>query len=280
MSPSSTPGEGARAVLVTGAAGGIGRAICAALVAEARGAGRPFRLAVHGSRASATLEALAAELSAPGIEVRAFGADLTDPAVTEGLVTDVLGWAGRLDGLVSNAGQSRPGRLAELSLDDWAATLDLNLRATWLLARTARPALAASRGAITAVASMSGLSPHPGYGAYSTAKAGLVMLCRQLAQEWAGDGIRVNAVCPGMIRTPLTEAVYQDADTRTRREALVPLGRIGTPQDIAEAVTFLASEKASYITGVALRVDGGLSDGMLNLIPGRPDKPRPADPAA
>lgn len=253
----------ARVVLVTGASGGIGGAIAiaGAFAAEAPASGRPLRLAVHGSRPS------------PALDARAFAADLTAPDAIAALVAAVTAWGGGLDVLVSNAGQSRPGALAELSPEEWAWTLDLNLRATWLLARAARPALAARAGCITAVASMSGLSPHPGYGAYSTAKAGLIMLCRQLVQEWAGDGIRANAVCPGTIRTPLTEAVYQDADTLRRRTALVPLGRIGRPEDIADAVVFLSGAKASYVTGVALRVDGGLSEGMLNLIPGRPDKP-------
>lgn len=272
MTEPAMPASGARTVLVTGASGGIGQAICEALAGEARASGQPLRLALHGSRVSPALLALAEALAAPGIEARPFAADLTDPEAAGGLVDAIVGWAGRLDGIVSNAGQSRPGALATLSLEQWEATLDLNLRATWLLARAAHAELARNRGVITAVASMSGLSPHPGYGAYSTAKAGLVMLCRQLAQEWARDGIRVNAVCPGMIRTPLTETVYQDDDTRARREALVPLGRIGRPQDIADAVVFLGSDRASYITGVALRVDGGLSEGMLNLIPGRPDK--------
>ena len=263
----------ARVVLVTGASGGIGGAVALAFAEEAAASGRPLRLAVHGSRTTPALETLARDLSGPGVEARAFGADLTLLDSVERLVAEVFDWGGGLDVIVSNAGQSRPGALADLSPDEWGWTLDLNLRATWLLARAARPALAARQGCITAVSSMSGLSPHPGYGAYSTAKAGLNMLCRQLAQEWAADGIRANAVCPGMIRTPLTEVVYLDAETRRRREALVPLGRIGRPRDVADAVVFLSGEKASYITGVTLRVDGGLSEGMLNLIPGRPDKP-------
>lgn len=119
---------------------------------------------------------------------------------------------------------------------------------------------------------MSGLNPHPGYGAYSAAKAGLIMLCKQLAQEWTHARIRVNTVCPGMIRTPLTESVYQDAQVKSQREALVPLGRIGTPRDIGNAVAFLASDRASYITGTSLVVDGGVSGKILDLIPGRPDK--------
>ena len=99
------------------------------------------------------------------------------------------------------------------------------------------------------------------------------MLCRQLAQEWAVDGIRVNTVCPGMVRTPLTEAVYLDEDVRQRREALVPLGRIGQVDDIGQAVAFLGSPGAAYVTGQNLVVDGGISDHMLSLIPGRPGKP-------
>lgn len=165
-----------------------------------------------------------------------------------------------------------PGRLADLSVEQWDATFALNVRATWLLARAARAALSAEQGSIVAIASMSGLHPHPGYGAYSPAKAALSMLCRQLAQEWAVDGIRVNAVCPGMIRTPLTEAVYRDAEVALQRKALVPLGRIGRPEDVAAAVAYLASPSASYITGQSLVVDGGVSDQMLALIPGRPAK--------
>ena len=272
MTSPAGPSAPARVALVTGAAGGIGRAICETLAAEARASGQPLRLALHGRVLGPALDALAAELGGPLVEVRPFAADLTDTAAPAALIAAVTAWAGGLDVLVSNAGQSRPSKLAELSADEWDVTLDLNVRATWLLAKAARPALAERRGCLTAIASMSGLNPHPGYGAYSTAKAGLVMLCRQLAQEWADAGIRVYAVCPGMIRTPLTESVYQDAGTLARREALVPLGRIGRPDDIAAAVAFLSGSNASYITGVALRVDGGLSEGMLNLIPGRPDK--------
>ena len=120
------------------------------------------------------------------------------------------------------------------SVAQWDRTFNLNTRSAWLLAQAAREPLARTRGSITAIASMSGLTPHPGYGAYSAAKAALIMLCRQLAQEWAADGIRVNTVCPGMVRTPLTEAVYQDPETLAKRESLVPLGRIGRAEDRSE----------------------------------------------
>jgi glucose 1-dehydrogenase len=141
------------------------------------------------------------------------------------------------------------------------------------MAKAAFNSLKETKGSITAIASMSGLHPHPGYGAYSPAKAALIMLCRQLAQEWGEYGIRTNTVCPGMIRTPLTESVYQDASTKARREALVPVNRIGNALDIGEAVKYLISTKASYVNGMNLVVDGGVSDHMLSMIPGRPGKP-------
>ena len=198
--------------------------------------------------------------------------DITDPAQCDALVAQAQAGGGDLTAPICNAGASGPGRLADLPVAQWDLTFNLNARSAWLLARAARESLARTRGSIPAIASMSGLSPHPGNGAYSAAKAALIMLCRQLAQEWAADGIRVNSVCPGMARTPLTEAVYQDAETLTRREALAPLGRIGRAEDIGAAVAYLASAGASYITGQSLVVDGGISDHMLTLIPGRPGK--------
>jgi glucose 1-dehydrogenase len=104
------------------------------------------------------------------------------------------------------------------------------------------------------------------------------MLCRQLAQEWGGVGIRTNTICPGMIRTPLTEAVYQDESVKQQREALVPMQRIGRPDDIGEAVKYLISPQASYVNGQNLVVDGGVADHMLSMIPGRPGKP-PVNPS-
>lgn len=256
--------------LVTGATGGIGRAIALALAARARTQGRPLRLAVAASRAGEALDALVAELQAAGAQAIGLTADLTDPAACQRLVADAAAFCGDLSLLVSNAGASGPGALATLAAEQWDRTFALNCRATWLLAQAAHDGLARTRGHVLAIASMSGLHPHPGYGAYSPAKAALVMLCRQLAQEWGPQGIRVNAICPGMVRTPLTEAVYQDEATKAQREALVPLGRIGTPDDVAQAVLVL--DALPYATGQSLVLDGGVADRMLALIPGRPGK--------
>ncbi|MEO6322193.1 MAG: SDR family NAD(P)-dependent oxidoreductase [Polaromonas sp.] len=264
--------------LVTGATGGIGRGICFALIEQARKDGAALRISAAASQAGDKLDRLLAELRAAGASASGVTGDITDPAQCAAMVAQAQASGGDLTALVCNAGASGPGQLADLPVAQWDATFNLNTRSAWLLAQAARPQLARTGGSITAIASMSGLTPHPGYGAYSAAKAALIMLCRQLAQEWAADGIRVNTVCPGMIRTPLTEAVYQDAETLLKREALVPLGRIGRADDVGAAVAFLASAGAGYITGQNLVVDGGISGHMLAMIPGRPGKPPVGQP--
>lgn len=260
-------------VLVTGASGGIGRGICFALIEQANKDGARIRISAAASQHGERLDRLVVELRAAGAMASGVAGDITDPAQCAALVTQAQAEGGDLTALVCNAGASGPGRLADLPVAQWDRSFNLNVRSAWLLAQAAYPQLLRTRGSITAVASMSGLMPHPGYGAYSAAKAALIMLCRQLAQEWAADGIRVNTVCPGMIRTPLTEAVYQDEATLRQREALVPLGRIGRADDVGAAVAYLASASASYVTGQNLLVDGGVSDHMLMMIPGRPGKP-------
>lgn len=261
-----------RHVLVTGAPGGIGRGICLALIEQARRDGVRLHLSAAASRTGERLDQLLEELRAAGASACGVAGDLTDPAACAEVVAQAIAEGGDLDALVCNAGASGPGRLADLPVAQWDLSFDLNVRAVWLLAQAARASLARRHGSIIAIASMSGHLPHPGYGAYAPAKAALVMLCRQLAQEWAAEGIRVNSVAPGMIRTPLTEAAYQDEATHAARRALVPLGRIGSAADIGAAVAFLTGEGAAYVTGQSLVVDGGISDHMLSLIPGRPGK--------
>lgn len=257
-------------ILVTGATGGIGRGICEVLALHAP---EELQLTVASTQNGERLEALLHALQGMGVQATGVVGDVTRPEDARRMVQEALAIGGDLDALVCVAGASGPGKLADLPLEQWDRTFNLNTRSVFLMAQAAYPSLKRKRGSITAIASMSGLHPHPGYGAYSPAKAALIMLCRQLAQEWGPEGIRTNTVCPGMIRTPLTEAVYQDADTKVRREALVPMGRIGRPDDIGQAVRYLISANASYVNGQNLVVDGGVADHMLTLIPGRPGKP-------
>ena len=256
--------------LVTGAAGGMGRVTCHELLKDAQRRGLKLRIAAADVKPGGALEALVAELQAAGAEASAHVADFSDPAACARLGAEVVAACGGLDTLFSIAGLTRSGPLSTLDVADWELVFNIDVRATWLLARAVRPALAQSRGSIVAVASVSALFPFPGLGAYSPAKAALVMLCRQLAQEWAEDGIRVNTVSPGLIRTPLSESIYSNADLLQRREEMVPLHRIGTPEDVARALVYLAGPDSNYMTGIDLRLDGGLCDGVLGAIPGLP----------
>ncbi len=259
-------------VLVTGASAGIGGAICLRLARDAKAAGRPIQIAAAEVRATPDNTALADELRALGAEVITPFGDLTDPDAPARLVDAAVQAFGGLSAVVSNAGVVAPGPLNDLSVADWDLVMNVNVRAGWLLAKAAFPHLKAASGAYVAIASMSGQGPHPGLGAYSPSKAACITLTELLAQEWAPDGVRANAIAPGMIRTPFTANVYADADLARRRDAVVPLGRVGAPEDIADVAAFLLSSDARYMTGQTVRVDGGFASSILAHIPGRPLK--------
>ena len=262
--------------LVTGAAGGMGRATCLELLRDTRRRGQTLRVAAAGSRPGGALDELVAELQAAGANASAHVADLADPAACVRLGAEVTTACGGLDMLFSIAGMTRAGALATLDVADWDRVFNVDVRATWLLARAVHPALARSRGSVVAVASVSAHCPFPGLGAYSPAKAALRMLCRQLAQEWAADGIRVNTVSPGLIRTPLTESLYADPRILAGREAVVPLHRIGHVDDVARALVQLAGADFGYATGIDLKLDGGLCDRVLGAVPGVPANKQPS----
>jgi len=252
-------------ILITGASKGIGRATALRLAKPGAA------VAVCASRASSELDSLLQTCRSQGANVVALTGDLGDRAVPARLVAGALEHFGRLDAVVSNAGIVAPGRLAELDDDAWDRIVSVNTRAPWLLARAAYPHLKATRGALVAVASMSGIDPYPGTGAYSPSKAALIMLVRVLAQEWAADGIRVNAVSPGLFRTAMTEPIYSDPQKKAAREALVPMHRIGDARrDLAGLVEFLLSSDAEYLTGQNILVDGGLIGSVQAHIAGRP----------
>src|SRR5499427_8964113 len=183
-------------------------------------------------------------------------------------VADAIASFGGLDGLVSNAGINRPGRLVDYAVQDWDQMFAVNTRATWLLAQAAHPALKAARGAIVAIASMSGSNAHANLGPYGPSKAAVIMLVKVLAQELGRDGIRVNSVSPGMVRTGMTEKVYDDERVARERDGLVPLGRVAAPEDIADVVVFLLGPDARYVNGHDIVVDGGMSGNFLGRLPG------------
>ena len=171
------------------------------------------------------------------------------------------------DILVNNAGILRPGALANLQLEEWNTLLNVNLTGYLLCAQAFRHQMIGRGGAMVHIASIAATNPQPRSGAYSASKAAAAMLSRQLALEWGPDGIRSNVVSPGFIRTPMSEAFYQQPDVKERREKMLPSRRIGTPQDIADAVIFLASPRSAYVNGAEILVDGGLDQVMMELTP-------------
>jgi NAD(P)-dependent dehydrogenase (short-subunit alcohol dehydrogenase family) len=254
--------------LVTGAASGIGRATCRRLARDAGVRGQAGKVAAVDLAPSAALDDLVEELRDLGVEALPLHGDMGAPDAPARVVAEAVDRFGGLDALVSNAGINRPGSLVGYSVDDWDRLFAVNTRATWLLARAAHPALAASGGAIVAVASMSGSNPHPGLGAYGPSKAAVIMLARVLAQEFGPDGIRVNTVSPGMVRTGMTARVYADERLAAERDALVPLGRVATPEDIADVIAFLVGPDGRYVNGHDLVVDGGVAGSFLGRLPG------------
>ena len=255
-------------VLVTGAASGIGRATCLRLARDARAQGRPAMVAAVDLGPAPELDSLVAELGSLGAKTLALHGDMGTPDAPERVVSEAAGAFGGLDGLVSNAGINRPGPLVRYAVEDWDAMFAVNVRATWLLAKAAYPALKASRGAIVAVGSMSGSNAHANLGPYGPSKAAVIMLALVLAQELGRDGIRVNTVSPGMVRTGMTAKVYADAKIAAERDALVPLGRVATPEDMADVIAFLLGPDSRYVNGHDLVVDGGVAGNFLGRQPG------------
>jgi glucose 1-dehydrogenase len=254
--------------LVTGAASGIGRATCLRLARDAGARGGAAKVAAVDLGPSAALDSLVKEIEALGAQALPLHADMAAADAAARVVAEAAGRFGGLDGVVSNAGINRPGALVDYPLEDWDRMFAVNTRATWLLAKAAYPALRASRGAIVAVASMSGSNPHANLGAYGPSKAAVIMLVRVLAQELGRDGIRVNSVSPGMVRTGMTARVYADQRVAAERDALVPLGRVATPEDIADVIAFLLGPDARYVNGHDIVVDGGVTGSFLGRLPG------------
>jgi len=238
-----------KTALITGASGGIGGAIAKALVE--RGA----TVALSGTRVDA-LEKVAAELGGKAVIVPA---NLSDPASVEALAKtaeEKLG--GKVDILVNNAGLTKDGLAMRMKDDDWDSVLDVNLKAAFILTRALLRGMMKNRwGRIISITSVVGVTGNPGQANYAASKAGLIGMSKSLAQEVASRNITVNCVAPGFIATAMTDALNDDQ--KAAINGRIPAGKMGSSDDIAAAVLYLASQEAGYVTGQTLHVNGGMA---------------------
>ena len=236
--------------LVTGAARGIGQAIAWQLASQGAD------LALCDVQAE-WLEDTAAQAKALGRRVESYALDVVNAAAVTEIVARIVGDFGRLDVLVNNAGITRDTLLVRMTEEDWDAVLDINLKGAFLVTKAVAKQMMKQRsGAIVNIASVVGLTGNAGQANYTASKAGLMALTKTAAKELGGRNIRVNAVAPGFIRTAMTDKLAEPVKAAMLK--LVPLGRPGEPEEVAQAVAFLASDAASYVNGQTLAVCGGM----------------------
>ena len=241
-----------KVALVTGASRGIGRAIALKLAAE----GAAVVINYHGSMEKA--KEVKAEIESDGGIAEIMQCNVADYQATEAMIRKVTDDFGRLDILVNNAGITRDGLLMKMSEEDYDTVLDTNLKGTFHCIRfAARQMLRQRGGRIINLSSVSGILGNAGQANYSASKAGVIGLTKSAARELASRGITVNAVAPGFIETEMTAVLTEKG--RESAVAQIPMGAFGTAEDVAEAVAFLASDSARYITGQTIHVDGGMA---------------------
>lgn len=260
-STSSFLGLEGRVAVVTGGGSGIGRAICLGFAAHGA------RVAVLDRDTDGALATVELIRGGKG-QALAIACDVSrSDSVAEAAAQSAAAF-GPCDVLVNDAGILRGGPLATLSAEDWNVTMAVNVGGAFLCSQAFGAQMRAKgKGALVHIASIASHQTTAGAGAYGVSKAAISMLSNQLAVEWGSHGIRSNVVNPGMTRTPLTQARYDLPGNTERMAAAIPVGRIASPQDIAEAVLFLASDRSAYISGHALDVDGGFSRMLMSLLP-------------
>ncbi|HEX3053957.1 MAG TPA: 3-oxoacyl-[acyl-carrier-protein] reductase [Aggregatilineaceae bacterium] len=240
-----------RIALITGSGQGIGKAVALEL---AKQGAKIVTNDVTGCCADDTLE----EVRGIGGDGLAITADVSDPAQVDAMIKQVIDTFGQIDILVNNAGTTRDNLIMRMDENDWDLIMRVNLKSAWLCSKAVvRPMMKKRYGRIINMSSVSGLAGQAGQTNYSASKAGLIGLTKALAREVASRGITVNAVAPGFVKTKLTEKLPQDVLDGLVNS--IPLGRWGTVEDIANAVSFLVAEQSGYITGHVLSVDGGLA---------------------
>jgi len=240
-------------LLVTGGANGLGEAVAVAAAAEG------YRVGVL-DRSMADAEKVAKKLA----NAVALEADVCDAQA----VKQALGEFGQVDVLVNNAGILRTGPLIDHSVEDFRLVMDVNLNAVFIVAQAvARRMRDSGGGAIVNLSSINGIHPSPACGAYAAAKAGVIGLTQHMSLEWGEYGIRVNAVAPGFIDAGMSAPFLAEPDVRERRSSAVPIGRLGTAEDVAQTILYLGSDAASYVSGQTIAIDGGVINSVLQHLP-------------
>lgn len=255
----STASDAPKTAIVTGGGSGIGAATARRFAADGYAV-------VCADIDAGGAEAVCADIDGQGGAARPVQCDVTDEDAVDAMIGAALDWTGRIDSVAANAGAMVEGGILSLSLADWRRALEVNATGAFLTARAVLPHLRQAGGALVFTASTVALSGMKGVAAYSAAKGAIAALTRQLAADFAADGVRVNAVAPGAVRTPLSESQFRARSSEdTEFEAMLaqvikryPLSRWGRAEEIAEAIHFLGTERSSWITGQIVPIDGGL----------------------